>query len=303
MYYIIYPFLYLLSLLPWRVLYFLSDGIYGLVYYVFGYRRDVVIKNLGIAFPEKTEKERLRIARQFYHNLIDTFIEMVKLLSVSNTALAKRYSSNAEDLNVLYDTGKNIHALSGHFFNIEIVNLGQAKASKYPFAGVYMPITNKAFNRIVYNLRSRNGTILIPAVDFKTSFHKYVHGRYLLGLAADQNPGDPTTAHWIKFFGRYTPFVTGPEKGAKLSNNIVVFANFYRKKRGYFEMHFELLTTEPRDFENGKLTALYVSHLEKAIRLKPANYLWSHRRWKWEFDIEKHGHRIVDREDTILAKP
>lgn len=293
MYYIIYPLLYLLSLLPWRVLYFLSDGIYILVYYVFGYRKEVVMKNLSIAFPEKSEEERLRIAKAFYHNLVDTFVEMIKLLSLSNASLDKRYNTNASELNALYDTGKNVHALSGHFFNIEVVNLTESRSNKYPFAGVYMPLSNKAFNRIVYNLRSRNGTILVPAGDFKTSFHKYLSGRYLLGLAADQNPGAPLAAHWIKFFGRYTPFVPGPEKGAKISNNIVVFANFYRKKRGYFEMHFDVLTTEPRNFEDGQLTALYVSHLEKAIRQRPANYLWSHRRWKWEFNEETYGHRVV----------
>lgn len=293
MYYIIYPLLYLLSLLPWRVLYFLSDGIYTLVYYILGYRKEVVMKNLRIAFPEKTEAERVRIAKQFYHNLMDAFIETIKFLSVSTSAFAKRYSSNAEAINVFYDTGRNIHIYSGHFFNLEAVNLGESRHSKYPVAAVYMPIKNKAFDRILYDLRSRNGTILIPAVDFKTSFHQYVKGRYALALAADQNPGYPLSAHWVRFFGRYTPFVTGPEKGAKFSDNIVVFANFYRKKRGYFEIHYELLTESPRDFENGKLTELYVSRLEKAIRERPANYLWSHRRWKWEFDPEAHGHLVV----------
>jgi len=293
MYYIIYPLFYLISLLPWRVLYLLSDAVYGLVYYVTGYRKEVVMKNLLIAFPEKTEKERIQIAKEFYHNFTDTFIETIKLLSVSDKTFNKRYTSNIEVVNALYDSGVNVQLQAGHFFNWEYINFGVARDSRIPFVAVYMPISNKAFDKIIYNLRSRYGTILVPAVDFKTKFHQYVRGRYALGLAADQNPGSPLAAHWVNFFGRLTPFVTGPEKGAKLNNTPVFFGHFYKVKRGYYHIQFELLTDKPRDFENGKLTQLFASRVEAAIRLKPANYLWSHRRWKWEFDPEKHGHLVV----------
>lgn len=293
MYYIIYPLLYLLSLLPWFVLYLLSDGIYVLIYYVFGYRKEVVMKNLLIAFPEKTEGERIRIAKEFYHNFTDTFIETIKLLSVSDKEFNKRYTSNIEIVNALYDTGINVQLQAGHFFNWEYINLGVARDSRIPFVAVYMPISNKAFDKIIYNLRSRYGTILVPAVDFKTKFHQYVRGRYALGLAADQNPGSPLAAHWVNFFGRLTPFVRGPEKGAKLNNTAVFFGHFYKVKRGYYHIQLELLTDRPRDFEDGKLTQLFASRVEVAIRLKPSNYLWSHRRWKWEFDQEKYGHLVV----------
>lgn len=293
MYYIIYPLFYLISLLPWRVLYLLSDAVYGLVYYVTGYRKEVVMKNLLIAFPEKTEKERIQIAKEFYHNFTDTFIETIKLLSVSDKTFNKRYTSNIEVVNAFYDSGVNVQLQAGHFFNWEYINFGVARDSRIPFVAVYMPISNKAFDKIIYNLRSRYGTILVPAVDFKTKFHQYVRGRYALGLAADQNPGSPLAAHWVNFFGRLTPFVTGPEKGAKLNNTPVFFGHFYKVKRGYYHIQFELLTDKPRDFENGKLTQLFASRVEAAIRLKPANYLWSHRRWKWEFDPEKHGHLVV----------
>src|SRR6478752_6370177 len=113
MYYIIYPIFYMLSLLPWRVLYFISDGIYGLIYYIFGYRRKVVMSNLLIAFPEKTEKERTRIAKDFYHNFIDTFIETIKLLSLNDKNFDKRCTSNVELVNDLYNTGKNAQMFTG----------------------------------------------------------------------------------------------------------------------------------------------------------------------------------------------
>lgn len=271
----------------------LSDAIYGLVYYVFGYRKDVVMKNLGIAFPEKTEQERIRIAKDFYHNLIDTFIETIKLLSVSDAAFNKRYTSNIEVVNAVYNSGRNVQLHAGHFFNWEYVNFGVSRDCKLPFVGVYMPISNKAFNRMIYKMRTRYGTILVPAVDFKTKFHQYVNGRYSLGLAADQNPGNPLGGYWVDFFGRPTPFVKGPEKGAKLNDTPVFFGNFYKVKRGYYHLQFTLLTDSPKSFPDGQLTKLYVNEVEKAIRLKPANYLWSHRRWKWEYNKEQHQHLVV----------
>ena len=293
MYYIIYPLLYLLSLLPCRVLYFLSDGIYLFVFYISKYRREVVNRNLLIAFPEKTDAERLVIAKQFYHNFIDTFIETIKLLSLSEKQLTKRFSSNIEVVNDFYASGVNVQLQAGHFFNWEFINLGVSRFGKYPFVGVYMHITNPVFNRMMLKLRARYGTILVPATDFKDKFHEYVKDRYALGLAADQNPGRMDIAYWVPFFNKLTPFVSGPEKGAKKNNTPVIFADFHKVKRGYYHIKFDVITTTPRDFEDGQLTKLFVSYVEKTIRNNPANYLWSHRRWKWEFDQEKHGHLLV----------
>ena len=293
MYYIIYPLLFLLSLLPWRVLYFLGDGIYLIVFYIIKYRKEVVFNNLLIAFPEKTEAERLAIAKMFYHNFIDTFIETIKLLSVSKSQLSKRFTSNIELVNAFYKTGVNVQLHAGHFFNWEFINLGVSLKGEYPFVGVYMHISNKVFSRIMLNLRNRYGTILVPATDFKHKFNEYVKDRYALGLAADQNPGRMDIAYWVPFFNRLTPFVSGPEKGAKKNNTPVIFANFYQVKRGYYHIQFEVITTNPNAFEEGQLTKLYVNYVEKAIRDNPANYLWSHRRWKWVFDENKHGHLLV----------
>lgn len=69
MYSIVYGFLYVISLLPLRVLYLISDLGYAVVYYVLRYRRDVVMYNLSIAFPDKTAKEHAAIAKQFTKTL------------------------------------------------------------------------------------------------------------------------------------------------------------------------------------------------------------------------------------------
>jgi KDO2-lipid IV(A) lauroyltransferase len=293
MYYIIYPLFYLFSLLPWRLMYFISDAIYGLVYYILGYRKDVVMKNLMIAFPEKTDTERTRIAKDFYHNLIDTFIEVIKLISISEKELTKRFSSNLAIADAFYDKGVNLQFHTGHFFSWEFINLGYSRFGKFPFVGVYMPVSNKVIDKIMRGIRSRYGTILVSAANFKTKFLESVPERYALGLAADQNPGKPESAYWVPFFNRLTPFLKGPEKGAKANNTPIIFADFHKVKRGYYELHFEVITDSPRNFEDGQLTKIFASYVEKTIRQRPANYLWSHRRWKWEFDEEKFGNFLV----------
>ncbi len=293
MYYITYGFFYLLSLIPWSIMFLIADAFYVLVYYVFGYRKTIVMKNLEIAFPEKTYSERVRIAKDFYHNFIDMIFETIKMFSISNKELQKRFSSNFELLNNHYESGQNIQLQCGHFFNWEIVNLNISIISKYPFIGVYQPLSNKIMDRIMLKMRQKNGTILIPASDFKNNFHDYVEDRYAMGLAADQNPPSEYKAHWVNFFGRLTPFVVGPEKGAKEKNTAVYFAHFYKEKRGYYRVDLEIITTAPNDFANGKLTQIFAEYVERAVRKKPANYLWSHRRWKWEFDPNKHGDLLV----------
>ncbi len=294
MYTVFYSFFYLISLLPWRVLYFISDSIAFILRRVIRYRVDVVDQNLKIAFPEKSAKERKKIAKEFYQQFTDSFIETIKMLSVSDKTYDERFSSNVEVLNDLYASGQNVQIMAGHFFNWEFANWGVAKYSKYPFIAVFMPLSNKAFNKLIYDLRARYGSILIPATNFRSQFHKYANqGAYAMALAADQNPGNPLQAFWVPFFGRLTPFVKGPEKGAKLNNTAQVFVHFYRIKRGYYHSEYEVMTTTPNDFKEGELTALYVKVLEEKIKLHPSNYLWSHRRWKYNYDASIHEALVV----------
>ena len=294
MYYIIYPLFYLLSLLPWWFLYGIADGLYVLVFYFFGYRKKVVLHNLKIAFPEKTDAERLRIAKDFYHNFIDTIIETIKMISISTKEADKRLVGNIDVLNALYASGKNVQLMAGHFFNWEFLNHWIPRHSLFPFVGVYQPLSNQVMDKIIYDMRAKNGTILIPTKHFKHQFHSYVKDRYALGLAADQNPPSDLKAYWVPFFDRLTPFILGPEKGAKLNDTHIVFCHFYKVRRGYYEITFELITSDPLQYKDGELTKLFAQKVEAAVRLKPANYLWSHRRWKWQYDPAKHSALKID---------
>lgn len=293
MYYIIYPLLYLVSLLPFFILYGISNFIAAVLYHVAGYRKQVVLNNLRIAFPEKTEQERKQIAKKFYRYFTDTFIETIKFISISKKELQKRSTGSFDIINDLIDKGYNINLMAGHQFNWEYANLLYALNLKIPFVGVYMPITNKALDKIFFDFRSRYGTILISATDFKNKMHDVFKKQYMLALAADQNPGGPGSGYWLNFFGRPTPFVTGPEKGAVKNNAAVVYIGFKKIKRGYYRFDVTLLTEQSAGLPTGELTRRYRDVLEKTIKEDPANYLWSHRRFKFEWK-EEYRHLWMD---------
>ena len=283
MYYLLYALLYLFSLLPMRVLYLLSDGIYLLVYHVFGYRKEVVQSNLLLAFPEKTEAERIRIAKKFYHNFIDSFVEVIKLVSASEAFLQKRFTIDTGELNEIYKTGKACQLHLGHTFNWEWGHLVLTPLTKYKILVVYMPISNANFEKLFYRLRTRSGNVFLPATDIRSALAPYLPTQYLLGLVADQNPANPDNpgaSYWFDFFGRSTPFVTGPEKGARAGGLPVMFASIEKPRRGYYHARLQLGARDAAQLPEGELTRQYVRYLEDVIRRNPDMWLWSHRRWK-----------------------
>ena len=286
LYYIVYGFLYVLSLLPLRVLFLISDLAYFILYYITGYRRELVANNLKIAFPEKTDEERKKIAKQFYLNFTDTFVETIKMISISRKELEKRSQCEVDYINELIAKGLNIHIMAGHQFNWEFANLVYATYVQIPFVGIYMPMNNKIFDKISFKFRSRYGTIMISAKDFKNKMHTVFSNQYILALAADQNPGNPANAYWLNFFGKPAPFVTGPGKGAVKNNTAVVFVGFEKVKRGYYKFHIVPITENGSSHTPEQLTIIYKNALEDTIRKNPSNYLWSHRRWRHEWKKE-----------------
>lgn len=286
MYYIIYPLLYLISLLPFFIIYGLSNFLAFVLYNLAGYRKGVVLHNLQIAFPEKSLAERKKIAKNFYRNLIDTFLESIKLLSMSDNELNKRAKIDISNCKDIIASGKNIQFHCGHQMNWEYGNLVIAQKLPIPWVGVYMKISNKALDKIFYNLRSKNGTQLVASKEFKEKRHTVFQNQYTLGLAADQKPASPNRGSWLYFFTKATPFVNGPDKGARLPNTAVVFVNFVKIRRGFYEFVTHVIKSKGAEFEPNEVTLRYRDFLEQTIRDNPDNYLWTHKRWKYDWKPE-----------------
>ena len=283
MYYIVYGFLYAVSLLPLRVLYLLSDFAYLLLYFVFRYRKAVVMSNLLRAFPEKTEQERITIAKRFYRNLTDNFIELIKLVSASPAFIDKHFTGDFSLPHKVFADGKKCQVLLAHNFNWELGCLAAARKMKHLVIVVYMPIGNKVLDKIFMKIRTKTGAVLLPATDMRNAIIPYRKELYSIMLVADQNPGYPKNAYWMNFFGKPTPFIKGPESGARRGNTPVIFCEFIKLRRGYYKMFLEMGEENPASTREGEITKKYVEFLSNFMREYPDMWLWSHRRWKWDW--------------------
>jgi len=296
MYYLIYGLLYLFSLLPLRLLYCISDFLFFIVYYVVQYRKKIVLDNLEIAFPEKSVTEKKIIAKQFYKNFVDTFVETIKMISISDKAFHRMVEMDLSKVIALANEGKSIQFHSGHQFNWELANWKIAEKMPIPFVGVYMRISNRHFDKIFYDLRAKKGTVLVEVKEFRSKMHQFLNTQYSIGLAADQNPADAKKGFWLNFFNKPVPFVTGPDKAAIKNKTAVVFVRLIKIKRGKYKFETEIITEQASDFKEGELTCMYRDMLEDTIRKYPSNYLWSHRRWKRPF-TEEFQKQWIDRSE------
>jgi KDO2-lipid IV(A) lauroyltransferase len=300
MYHIVNALLYLLSLLPWFIIYALADLLYVLAFHVFGYRKKVVLDNLKKAFPELTEQERITIAKRFYHNFTDTLLESIKVISMSDRSLDKHFHVSDESIKLIADivkTGRTCQIHAMHNFNWEIINLGVSRALDIPFLGVYMPIKNRVLESVFRRMRSRYGTVLVPATAFKENFEQvereYAKSAYALALVADQSPRKPQEAWWLNFLNTPTAFIPGPEGAARERKLSVVFGYFYKIRRGCYTFEAVLASENAADTAPGELTLAYARYVEDCIRKRPDNYLWSHRRWKHAYKPE-YSDRVLE---------
>ena len=285
MYYIVYGLLYAISLLPLKILYLISDFSYLLLYNI-GYRKKVVFSNLRQAFPHKSEEERKKIAKKFYRNFADNFIEFIKLVSASPAFINKHFYGDYSLPLKLYEQEKRCEVLLAHNFNWEWACFAGPLTIKHLFLVVYMPINNKVLDKVFIKVRSKTRCILLPATEMRNAILPYRNELYLLVLVADQNPGNPANAYWFNFFGKATPFVKGPESGARRRGIAVLFCTIRKVRRGYYESFFEMLEEMPATLKEGELTKRYVHSLQNFISEYPEMWLWSHRRWKWDWKKE-----------------
>lgn len=278
MYYVLLILLYPLALLPLGVLYILSDVAYVLMYYVVGYRKKVVLSNLQHAFPEKSAAEINDIMQGCYRNFCDQWIETLKLLTITPQQLNKRITANWEVFHQLNEEGLNTYALLGHTYNWEWANVACQYNNRQQFAGVYMPVKNKGFDRLMLRLRSRGGGWLI-SMKAKKGFQRLNGVRYIVGLIADQNPSNLQTAQWLPFMHRMAPFFKGPDQLARRARAAVVFVGIQKLRRGHYHIDLQLVSKDASQMGEGIMPA-YAAFMERQLRAQPENWMWTHKRWK-----------------------
>lgn len=289
-FYIALPFIYFISILPFRVLYIISDFLYLIVYYIIGYRKYVVRQNLRNSFPEKTKVELLKIEKDFYHYIVDFFLEMFKCITISKESLIKRVEiEGVEILEHLHKSKKNIIATTGHYGNHELLNLALPFVIPYQHKAVYRPLSNKYFNEFFYNFRTRYGAIMIPMSLATKEIAKKEDFNYAFFLVNDQSP-PPERSYWTSFLNQETGFFTGTERYAHQYDMPVVYMCANRIARGKYKIKIEMITETPTLLADGEILERHSRKLERDITADPSIWFWSHKRWKYT----KKGDEIIE---------
>lgn len=274
-------FVLIFKITPFWVLYLQSDILFFIMYYVVGYRKKVVWKNLKSSFPEKTESELKKINKGFYKNLSDIFMESLKGLSMSKKTLLKRYKVlNAEIADKYYDQNKSVVAVASHFANWEWGVLCLSLQFKHKSVGLYKTMTNEYIDNYMKKSRAAWGMHLLSIFETSSYIEKKNTEPSIYFMIADQSPTNTKDAFWIDFLNQDTACLHGPEKYAVKYNMPMVYGHVKRVKRGFYEVYLYLIEENPLEKEPGEITKVYMQLLEKFIREEPESWLWSHNRWK-----------------------
>lgn len=304
LYNIIYGIFYLVSKLPYRALYVISDIANLVLYHIVRYRRDIVRRNITSAFPEKSLEECISIERGFYKWFCDYFVETVKLMSVSRLELLSRIEFRGIDkIEEYFDRGQTCAGILGHYGNWELLSATGLVIKKHPEAVIgliYHPLRSQLFDRLFINMRQSMGGVCVPKKDilrYLVSFRSQ-NLMNLFGYIADQAPRYRNIHLWLPFLNHDTPVFTGAERIMRKMNNAVFYIDVERPERGKYIYTFKLMTDKPGEMPEFEITKKFFVMLEQTIRREPRFYLWSHNRWKRtreEFDKEfkiENGHVV-----------
>lgn len=288
-YILIYPLLWLISILPFRLLYAFSDVVYFLIYRIFGYRKKVVVDNLKLVFPEKSDQEIKSITKKFYHHLCDMMLESIKSMTISEAEMKKRFTfTNVELMQDIENQGRSVVLMCAHYGSWEWIFILQTYVKSKGHA-IYKRLANKYFDKLIKRIRAKYNSHLITTKETITTLIESKNKGELSinGFVSDQNPRLDKTHYWNEFMGIKVPVHTGAEMLAKKLDMTVVYFKVKRLKRGFYQTTFETLAENPNDFKNYEITDEFLKRVEKQIHEAPEYFLWTHKRWKHRDKVPK----------------
>jgi len=281
-YIILYPILWFISILPFPVLYLLSDLICFFIYRIIGYRKKTVRNNLALALPHLSVNELRMIEKKFYSHMCDMFLEMIKTMSISEKEMDDRFQF--ENLDVYLDLekkGKSIAVMIAHYATYEWV-ISMNKYINFTGYAIYKQVANPYFDRLVKSIRSKFKAHLITTKETASTIQQtFVSQKQgVFGFASDQSPKAMKAVYWRKFMGVDVPVHTGAEMLAKKYDLNVIFLKVKKVKRGYYRATFEVLTEDVTKVPDFQITDAFFERVEKQILEAPEYYLWTHKRFK-----------------------
>ncbi|MEM9051407.1 MAG: lysophospholipid acyltransferase family protein [Bacteroidota bacterium] len=282
-----------LSLLPHFVLYGLSDIFYLLVYRLIGYRKKVVRGNLKRSFPNKSEKEIIKIEKAFYHHLMDLGVESLKNFTISEKMAKKRFQVvNPELPDHYFRQGKSVILVGGHYNNWELLALALPPQIEHSTMALFTPLKNKFWNQKVTKSRSKYGLDMLPLTSVLDRLKDPNTRKQAVVFGSDQAPRNTQLVRFMQFLNQETAVAYGAERMARDFDMPILDGTIYKIKRGYYKVEFTLVSDDHSKFEKGEITEKFTKILERAIVKDPPYWLWSHKRWKRK-TADHQGDRII----------
>lgn len=282
-YFLAYPFLWIISILPFPIFYFISDCISFILYRIIKYRKKTVRKNIKLTMPHLSEKERLAIEYKFYKHMVDMFMEMIKTMTISKKEIQKRFKfTNLELFEEYEKKNKSIILFYAHYASWEwSVTLGTY--INFKGFGIYKKIQNPYFDKLVRKIRSRFDAVLIDTKSTtKTVAHNQEQGILgVYGFISDQTPSMQRAKYWDTFMGQRVPIHTGGEMLARNLDMNVLYMRVMKVKRGHYEATFIPLSDNVQKESDFAISHRFIQEVEKQIYEAPEYYFWTHKRWKF----------------------
>ena len=290
----LFKIILLFSKLPLRVLYILSDIIFFLMYNLVGYRKKVVTENLKNSFPKKSESEIDKIRTSFYRNFSDYIVETFKSFTISSKELRVRVQHINQD--VFHDAkseNKNVILLTGHVFNWEWFNALATIIPQENCFPVYRKVQNSFWEEKVKGIRNRFGNTALEAKEvIRHILRNPNDGNSVYMFVADQSPHVSEVSFGLNFLNQKTPAFIGYDKLSTRMDLAFVFCEMKKVKRGYYQINYYRIYPDGEKFVEYEVVKKFHKLLENTINKRPDNYLWSHRRWKYQ-----HAVKVMDTEN------
>jgi KDO2-lipid IV(A) lauroyltransferase len=270
-----------ISLLPFPLLYLLSDFLFFIFYSLLGYRKKIVVSNITNSFPEKSKQEVNEITKLFYKHFCDVIVESLKSFTISDAQISKRMIlKNPELLNSYYDKKQSVILAGGHYNNWEWIAVALDKQMKHQSIAIYKTLSNKFFDEKMRSTRGKFGLLMVSTKLVAETFSKFKNELTATIFAIDQSPSNPKKCYWMNFLNQDTPVLFGTEKFSKDYNQPVLFGTITKVKRGFYQIAFQTVTDNPTNTAHGYITETTTKLLEAEIIKAPQYWLWTHRRWK-----------------------
>lgn len=287
----IFKFILLFSKLPLRILYLISDFIFFVIYNLVGYRRKVVLENLQNSFPTKSAEEIKKIEKKFYINFCDYIVETLKSFTITSTELRVRVQHLNQD--VFHEAkaeNKNVILLAGHVFNWEWFNVLATIIPQENSFPVYRKVQSGFWEEKIKSLRNRFGNQPLEAKEvIRHIFKNPNDGNSVYMFVADQTPHVSEVTYGLNFLNQKTPVFVGYDKLSTRMDMAFVFCEMKKVKRGFYQINYYRIYPDGEKFVEHEVVKKFHILLENTIHKRPDNYLWSHRRWKYQHAIKVMG--------------